>query len=36
VVGGGLELLICERASTRTEKGVPVPGLVVVAQSPSS
>lgn len=32
VAGGGLELLICERASTRTEKGVPVPGLVVVAK----
>lgn len=36
VAGGGLELLVCERASTRTEKGVPVPGLVVVARSPSS
>lgn len=33
VAGGGLELLICERASTRTEKGVPVPGLVVVARA---
>lgn len=32
VAGGGLELLICERASTRTEKGLPVPGLVVVAK----
>ncbi|RDV03682.1 methyltransferase domain-containing protein [Undibacter mobilis] len=32
VASGGLELLICERASTRTEKGVPVPGLVVVAK----
>lgn len=32
VAGGGLDLLVCERASTRTEKGVPVPGLVVVAK----
>lgn len=32
VVGGGLELLVCECASTRTEKGVPVSGLVVVAK----
>lgn len=32
VAGGGLELLVCEPASTRTEKGVPVPGLVVVAR----
>lgn len=32
VAGGGLELLVCERASTRTEKGIPVPGLVVVAK----
>ncbi|WP_137046221.1 methyltransferase domain-containing protein [Pseudolabrys sp. FHR47] len=32
VAGGGLELLVCERASTRTERGVAVPGLVVVAK----
>ena len=33
---GGLEPVILEPASTRTEKGVPVPGLVVVARAPSS
>jgi predicted TPR repeat methyltransferase len=32
LAGGGLELVVCERASTRTEKGAPVPGLVVVAK----
>jgi predicted TPR repeat methyltransferase len=31
VKGAGLELLGLDSASTRTEKGVPVPGLVVVA-----
>ncbi len=32
---GGLEPVILEPASTRTEKGVPVPGLLVVARKPS-
>jgi predicted TPR repeat methyltransferase len=30
--GGGLKLLGLDSASTRTEKGLPVPGLVVVAE----
>jgi len=32
---GGLEPVVLEPASARTEKGVPVPGLVVVARKPA-
>jgi predicted TPR repeat methyltransferase len=32
----GLTLVSLDSASTRTEKGVPVPGLIVVARAPSS
>jgi predicted TPR repeat methyltransferase len=36
VKDAGLELLGLDSAATRTEKGLPVPGLVAVAQAPSS
>jgi predicted TPR repeat methyltransferase len=32
----GLELVSLDSASTRTEKGLPVPSLIVVARSPAS
>jgi predicted TPR repeat methyltransferase len=35
LVQGGLELLGLDHVSIRTEKGAPVPGLVVVARAPS-
>ena len=34
LAAAGLALLSCERASTRTEKSAPVPGLVIVARRP--
>jgi predicted TPR repeat methyltransferase len=36
IEGAGLTALLLESASTRTENGVPVPGLVVVAAKPAS
>jgi predicted TPR repeat methyltransferase len=32
---GGLELVRLDRVSSRSEKGLPVPGLVVVARAPA-
>ena len=36
LVAAGLTLISLDSASTRTEKGMPVPGLIAVARAPSS